>query len=128
MCFKIHPDFPDVLTAEEDIEVYKVMKVTRSIFGVKRVTSNVYSDFTYKFNKLQVAAQREDGNPIIEFEPYGDNIDVGFHSWISKRQTDFHIDLYTRVIKCIIPKGTKHYRNESSGEMVSTHIIFKEVL
>ena len=106
------------MTAKRDIECYKAMRPFRN--GCQ----SAMQDYFYEFNKL---------NKHIELEFCLYNVTIRNKSIILK---GYHSDRYIKnarngwgnipVYRCIIPKGSKYYVNDT--EYVSSNIIVKEII
>lgn len=123
--------------ANKDIKVFKIMK---KVMNDDSYFYSYYQNYTY--------CQGTRYTDKIELIPWGKRlrIDHGYHSYSSE---DCHVEikdnnrsivvrkingigiksLYENnfdvcVVKCIIPQGSKYYKNEH-GEIVSDHLIIK---
>ena len=95
------------MTAKRDIECYKLF--TKS-------TEALCSFFTYKINTE---------NTVINLHPIGRKIEEGYHSYKNYNSIDYGW-IHDTLRRCIIPKGSKYYVNDT--EYVSSNIIVKEIL
>ncbi len=118
------------IEATEDLEVFKAIV---TYYQVEDCCSSIYQEFSYIFDKLYQTEMKEsnDGN-------YFDSIDKraylfpgsktkfitnGFHSANTKQRLRDHIRYcIQKITKCIIPKGSLYYINET-GCIVSNQII-----
>lgn len=127
MCFWIDRIKKDSIVAAEDIEckkvVYKVgwwnirQLLSWSLFEGKIYRSQ-FRDFYYTTNFLQKK---------IDLKINSYFIDKGYHSYhMNKKEILHQSDLV--CIKCIIPKGTLYYKNDSSKEYVSETIIVTDTI
>lgn len=100
-----------LLTAKNDIEVYKVL-TSHNKSAVKR--------FQYKRGIVY---------PYIGLEPvetFRSSIHAGYHSFKTKDRAELNRSFWhheCRVVKFIIPKGSKYYLG-TNGDIVSTRIKF----
>jgi hypothetical protein len=117
MCFYISKHYPKALTAEHEIECYKLLF---------HDYESLYHYFPYKLNKLYKTTIREEDTDI-----FGSIIKRGFHSYShrfianEKREKSDLANLL--LVTCIIPKGAKYYYNPLDEEYVSNQIIIKGI-
>ncbi len=132
-------------TAKEDLSVLKILT------QYKDYCSPIYQTFKYKYDKLYETAivqsadwcswNSADSNWLHKNWPgwtMGHDelicIGSGFHSFISMEQFHDSVHFYitcrarfnNRVFQCIVPKGSKFYKNEL-GMIVSNKIIVKKL-
>jgi hypothetical protein len=136
MCFKIEGK---KLTAKEDIVCYKIVRVKHfkkgtvvehweKIHCIIKTTGNyifsIYRGFPYILNRTYETKFKYK----VSLFGYRE-ISSGFHSYISKEVAENKSSMpYNMVVKCIIPKGSKYYVNNSKQEFVSTKIKILEVI
>jgi hypothetical protein len=126
MCFKINKNYPKALTAEHDIECYKVMKIPYVSY---------FESLRYKLNTLynetiQIVYQNDED---IDGDTKG-YIEDGFHSYAHRFNANEFIEnfvqnkkIFVDIVVCIIPKGAKYYYNPIDEEYVSNQIIIKGI-
>ena len=151
MCLITRQQEPIIL--KEDLEVYKVIRLSEK--GVYK--SFFYGDFEYELNKLYSTTilQTEDVDKVRAFDNEvektyniaGSGFDSykgvikelknktlftygqGFHSIVGRENTKRKEPRYLcrRIVKCIVPKGSEVYYDET-GLCVSNQIIVKKLL
>jgi len=129
MCFYVQSKNKDPKIAKRDIVCYKIFR-TNDI-KTKHVLS-LYQDFKYRYGVLYEL----DGyiNPITRNKSWGKGkeqiIEVGLHSYSSKRQAQKEINGYfvgrRKIYECTIPKGSTYYYNSDRKEYVSDQIIINK--
>ena len=117
MCFTIDKNHKKPITAKMDIECYKAVLVDE-----KTAHRNfVYSPNTlYKQNKFWALKNFISGT-ILD-----NSINEGFHSYynLNKAKRCYGYSDYYKMIKCIIPKGAKYFKNPETEEYVSNQLIY----
>jgi hypothetical protein len=115
MCFRVDPNYPDVLTATEDIQCFKELYSD---------LSSLYKHFRYKLGETYELGEslKPDQLPNTDFW----SIDRGFHSYCSDmtgREWMATDSVYIWAEFCI-PQGSKYYVNHERNEYVSNSIKF----
>lgn len=105
-------------TANTDIIVYKVVAITDNKIHA------IWQPFRYKYNKLYKLSRR-----LRIYELFDDNLYTteGFYSFNNLQDAEllklkcinYHVYV-TKVVKCILPKGTEYYT--SNNVIVSNQI------
>jgi hypothetical protein len=118
MCFTVHFDHQEALTATKNIVCYKT--------GLKKGSKfeSYWNEHIYIKRKLQ---------PHIELATNVLSIIHGYHSFTTKKRAVAQLavaQLATTeiLVKCVIPKGALYYYNPDANEYVSSTIIFKRFL
>ncbi len=115
MCFTIKTRRK--LKAKKDIICYKL------VYEDLTPLYNFNDGFKYKLNKLENDKGKKDILRINKSVYEYPNIDIGFHSYKTKKMCKFvRIYIYNKniIIECIIPKGAHYYVNNK--EYVSDQI------
>lgn len=111
MCFKV---VSSAKIAEANIPCYKVLETTPFFwlgFYKSRHYTKLWSILDFLFCKK------------VKLEPdYYNDINEGYHSFISKEQAIRAGYSDARIIKFYIPKGATYYINEERGHYVSDKI------
>lgn len=101
--------------ARKDIKVYKLVKVEKGKYF------SWYKNYEYKPNELQLLIN-------IKLKPTigGWKIEEGYHSYNMRLACQMNKALHMEalMVECIIPQGTKFYKNYD-GCLVSEQIILK---
>ena len=122
MCWKSKIK-PELQTAKEDIVVYKVAFLKET--GIE----SLFQRFHYKLGCVYKMPE------LILLKQDCYRVEEGFHSYNTHRAArKVHLDytiFYSKgaeghILKCIIPKGSKYYKN--AKEIVSDTIIIKDIL
>lgn len=118
MCFIVDVEWPEELTASEDIICYKTVYREKPKFWKKNNRRGKYKSY-YKGFKYRIG-KRYKNVPLIK-EAYGSTyiINKGYHSYIP---STYLPPLVGIGVACIIPAGSKYYVNPSGGEYVSSSI------
>lgn len=116
MCFQVDLNHPDPLVAEEDIPCIKVINDDFTSF---------FKNYPYKLGEIN---PKEELKEIINLAPSVNYINEGYHSYYYTIQVYFPTSSSYLWVKCIIPKGTKYYKNDNTQEYVSETIIIEKVL
>ena len=118
MCFFISSKSRKIQVANENIVCYKVCK---NLNKEKTKITSLYRDFRYTLHKS------------VQVESFGrsfmrETIHWGLHSFIKFEDARATVSIreHEKVVKCIIPKGTKYYQNNS--EYCSLKIKLIEVI
>lgn len=132
MCFNVYKG--KELIANKDIECFKFL---RKDVGQRRLHAPYIDEFYYDFKKIYflnkplVIIRRKNNKLIFEgFHSYINKDDSKIKALLKKKSTGYRARAYPIDIPvlCIIPKGSKYYRNTDDGEYVSDSIIIKEIL
>lgn len=134
MCFYVDPFRKKIAhLAKEDIICYKLI--------CRKIYENDYRgvfipSFIYQFNTVM---KIKDKLKVIN-----NQIHEGFHSYYSI--DDIHLKTYLKTkgtgyrcrskvnheihvpVRCVIPKGSRYYKNDNVKEFVSDALIIKEIL
>lgn len=108
-------------TAQRDLVVYKVLvPLKRKWWHFNKVFVSFFYGFEYKKNKIYEIDS-------FGIEPYSTmfyEVNQGFHSYnsyeIALQQSEYIPYSRTKIVKCIVPKGSQFLR--SKEETVSTAI------
>ena len=105
MCFVIVKGQEKPYIASRDIRCYKVMN---------RIGGNLTSLFLAFPYKEGVVYRRPFKIKLIKPRRFGDIINVGYHSYRTKKRAKNHCDYLHNevVVSCIIPKGTLFFKNK----------------
>lgn len=119
MCFISYLN-PEELIASKNIICYKIVLKTKE---KNKVTAYMNPSHIYTLEKLNKKIKLNVHQYNLRYHIY-----EGYHSIITK---DYLKRKYTLIdnmvyVKCIIPKGTKYYKNVT--EMVSENIIIKKII
>jgi len=108
-------------TTQQDLVVYKILvPLKRKWWYLNKIFVSFFYGFEYKKGKIyQIDSFGVEAYSTMFYEIY-----QGFHSYnsyeIALRQPEFSGFHKSKIIKCIIPKGTKYLKNDT--EIVSTAI------
>lgn len=108
-------------TAQGDLVVYKILvPLKRKWWHLNKVFVSFFYGFEYKKGKIYEI----DSFGIEAYSTIFYEVDQGFHSYnsyeIALRQSEFSGFHKTKIIKCIVPKGSQFLRNQE--QTVSTAI------
>jgi hypothetical protein len=123
------------IEATEDLEVFKVVVAYNEKENWCR---SIYKSFYYIFDKLYQTETEESIEGVLfdDLDRIAHGFDEsktkfitkGFHSANTKQRLKNHaICLHQKIVKCIIPKGSMYYINET-GCIVSNQIIVTDKL
>lgn len=125
---------PTKQIAKQDIIVYKVIqpssrdRVRSFLYCTKESPDGGITTTLYKLGQVYQATDAYDNKistlEVITGTKYA--IHEGFHSYVEKPHILHLYHNLLSLVKCIIPKGTEYYTNNS--ECVSTHIKFISIL
>lgn len=120
MCFYIHSDHKKVKIAEKNIECFKV---------IKKNDISYWKGFQYNLSKTTLYSQsrfgwedREKGWTGKWFGVGEKVIERGFHSFSTRDKAKRNNGFDTKIVRFVIPKGTKYYHNPDREEYVSLAI------
>ena len=116
MCFHVDLNHPDPLVAEEDIQCIKVINDDFTSF---------FKNYPYKLGEINPKEELKEITLPVSHIKY---IDKGYYSYYYDFQRHFSGSYSCLLVKCIIPKGTKYYKNDNTREYVSETIIIEKVL
>lgn len=116
------------LTAQEDIECYKVLRRAGDI-----LTSYFHEKFTWE-KSITYTTLLQTFNSV--FGEYQCNVEQGFHSYMYQEDAEAFINEVCGentlvLVKCIIPKGSQYFVGASSDLRVgyaSDKIIFTSII
>lgn len=117
MCFRINKETPDPLIAEEDITCWKVLYRIRGAHEFR----SPYQRYRYapdvKHEEIELKVV-----PGSKYDYSPEHIEEGYHSYIDRYKAEVMEWAADCVVKCAIPKGSKYYVNNTSGEYVSSNL------
>lgn len=123
MCLE---NLSEVKKAEKDICCYKVIEdhrnLTKSQYQGKLIT--IYRCFEIEIGKTYTSR--------FSYNSDGD-VEKGLHSYCSYEQAVDYANKWgwdaTRIVKCVIPKGSKYYRGKfnSRSSYASTRLKYVEI-
>jgi len=120
MCFYV-PKRQRIKIAENDITCYKIVEVCSNTKTLRSQFLGFFYNFkeTYKIKKEFPQYKKVD--LITKSKRV---IDKGFHSYIemSYSHRSHFPSNFTKIVECIIPKGSKYHVNEEMNEYVSESI------
>lgn len=122
MCFTLEKKgkrVPLPKIAKQDIICYKTVRIA----GGKKANTiqSLVQDFTYELGK-KVTAKFGIFNPK---DNSAASIDEGLHSYINEgdARPGRSVSRTTKVMVCVIPKGSKYYQNDGTGQYCSNRLI-----
>ena len=131
MCLAIKPGTKFKQT-KRDIVVYKVVIVDFFMKNERSLYTSYKHSYIGEINDLPIHLKL-DVNTVINVNRTFDSIEIGFHSFIRKRDSFIFARIYKeKLFKCIIPKGAFYIRGtfnlSLTPSIVSTEIIYQEIL
>jgi len=116
MCLIIKRGYKNSRKAEKNIRVYKVVELHRGLI------ISYYTQFVYELGKIYRTHFSYDSAWKVQ---------QGFHAYVSIQDTRAYQRTnyagYTRIVSCIIPKGTLYHLGERS-DIVAEAIKIERVL
>lgn len=127
MCMTINKKKFELLTAEKDITVYKVVARQNNEYGNKKSNTVISCVYKYIYVKNEI-------NKTIKITPrkmYKNSksayIYEAYHFYI-KKQILFMNFNSRNIAEFIIPKGSQYYIDKNKKTGVSSNIIFKKII